>query len=93
MHRVCRTRIAWHKSVSGIIETDRLLIEAKATLPEGSFYQMIKEELRFKRNVAQRLMNIARDERILEGATRPSLPPEWRLDDGTRVAAEEARPI
>jgi hypothetical protein len=61
---------------------------------------MIKEELRFKTNVAQRLMNIARDERILEGATRPSLPPEWRtlyeltkLDDGTRVAAEEAGPI
>lgn len=85
-----RIRAAWQKSVDGIIEVGRLLIEAKEALPHGEFIAMVESELPFREHTARRLMAIARDERLSNGAHGLVLPPSWRtlyaisrLDDAT----------
>lgn len=91
-----RISAAWQKSVEGILETGRLLIEAKAALPHGSFLKMVEEELPFKENTARRLMAIASDTRLSNRAHAPDLPPSWntlyeltKLDDETWTLAEQ----
>ena len=80
-----RITTAWQKSVESIIETGRLLIEAKAELPHGEFENMINEKLPFGSRTAQRLMKIA-DHPILSNPTHVShLPPSW----GTLYALTE----
>jgi N6-adenosine-specific RNA methylase IME4 len=76
----------WQQSVAAIIETGRLLAEAKASLPHGEFGKMITGELPFSARTAQRLMSIAADERLRHSVSH--LPPVWstlfeltRLDD------------
>jgi N6-adenosine-specific RNA methylase IME4 len=78
----------WRASFEGILETGHLLIAAKEALEHGEFEKMIRSELPFKTNTAQRLMAIARDERISNTANSPLLPPVWttlydltKLDD------------
>ena len=70
------------------METGHLLIAAKEALEHGEFQKMIRSELPFKTNTAERLMAIARDERISNAANSPLLPPVWttlydltKLDD------------
>jgi hypothetical protein len=79
---------AHQQSVQGFIACGKLLIEAKAELEEQSFEQMIKDKLPFKARTAQRLMEIARDQRFLPPDTLCRLPSHWgtlyaltRLDD------------
>jgi hypothetical protein len=76
----------WQQSVAAIIETGRLLAEAKASLPHGEFGKMITGELPFSARTAQRLMSIAADERLRHSVSH--LPPSWgtlyeltKLDD------------
>jgi hypothetical protein len=38
---------SWNKTVAGIFETGRKLIEAKASLEHGQFGQMVRDELPF----------------------------------------------
>jgi Protein of unknown function (DUF3102) len=88
-----RIRAAWQSSVSGILETGRLLVEAKEALPRGEFIAMVESELPFKRSTAFRLIAISSDIRLLNGAHAHHLPPHWmtlyeisRLDDETFMA-------
>jgi hypothetical protein len=79
---------AWQKSVEGIIECGRLLIQAKGALPHGRFQDMVEAELPFNVRAAERLMAIAQDARLTNPTHVSLLPPHWgtlyeltRLDD------------
>lgn len=85
-----RITATWRQSVEAIIETGRLLAEAKAALPHGAFQAMIESSLPFKASTARRLMIVGADERILNRAHVHVLPPHWgtlyeitKLDAGT----------
>lgn len=86
------TRITdtWRKSAQAIIETGRLLIEAKAALAHGEFLEMAKTKLPFDVRATQRLMRIASDARLSNATHESLLPPNWgtlyeltKLDDDT----------
>jgi N6-adenosine-specific RNA methylase IME4 len=68
---------AWRKSVEAVLESGRLLSDAKAALPHGAFIEMIRHDLPFKRSTAFRLMAIAADPRLANGAHVQHLPPHW----------------
>jgi hypothetical protein len=70
-----RIAAAWQSSIDGILETGRLLMEAKKLIPHGDFERMIENELPFKKRTAQRLMAISKDKRIASHATL--LPASW----------------
>jgi N6-adenosine-specific RNA methylase IME4 len=79
---------AWRQSVTAIIETGRLIAEAKAALPHGAFLLLVDEDLPFGRRTAQRLMAIAADTRLQNATHVSHLPASWgalyeltRLDD------------
>jgi hypothetical protein len=83
---------AWQKGVEAILETGRLLIEAREgpnKLPHGQFEAMVKLKLPFNERTAQRLMEIARHP-VISNATHVSLlPPSWgTLYELTRVPNE-----
>lgn len=86
---------SWRKSVESIFETGERLIEAKAELPHGEFKAMVESQLPFGARTAQRLMVIARDERLSNATLGSLLPPSWRtlyeltkLDDKQWAAVE-----
>src|SRR5215831_11535828 len=54
-----RIATAWQQTVHGIIETGKLLIEAKVCLGHGRFSDMIRDQLPFLPRAAQKLMSIA----------------------------------
>ncbi len=81
---------AWQNSVAAIIETGRLVAEAKAALPHGEFGPMVENHLHFSRQTANKLMRIAGDVRLSNDAHVRHLPPAWgtlyeltKLDDAT----------
>lgn len=70
-----RITTSWRGSVEGIVQTGRLIAEAKKALPHGEFLAMLETKLPFCARTAQRLMAISADERI---ATHVShLPAAW----------------
>jgi hypothetical protein len=72
-----RITAAWQQAVASILETGRLLIQAKDELRHGEFGKMIESKLPFGSRTAQRLMCIA-SSRVLSNATYLShLPPSW----------------
>jgi hypothetical protein len=82
----------WRASVESIIETGRLLLEAKATLQHGEFGMMCESQLPFSARTAQRLIAIAQDNRLSNiNATRASLlPASWNsLYELTRLSDDE----
>jgi N6-adenosine-specific RNA methylase IME4 len=79
---------AWQKSLAGILEAGQLLIEAKVELAHGEFLAMIAADLPFKARTGQRLMAVARDQRLANAAHCAAFPPHWatlyeltKLDD------------
>lgn len=85
---VTRIHGVWQQSVEAIIETGRLLQEAKNDLPHGAFLGMVKAELPFGPRTAQALMVVAADERIRNAVSY--LPPHWgTLYQMTRLCDEE----
>jgi hypothetical protein len=72
-----RIATAWRGAVVGVLETGKLLAEAKAAMPRGAFTAMIENDLPFKPSTAQRLMKIAADERLANPAHVQHLPPHW----------------
>jgi N6-adenosine-specific RNA methylase IME4 len=90
---VARIVARWHDSVAAIIDTGRMLNDAKAALPHGEFQRMCRERLPFDVRTAQRLMRIGEDPRLSNAANMPHLPPAWgtlyeltRLDDESFAA-------
>jgi hypothetical protein len=74
---VRRITAAWQKTVANIVESGRLLIEAKDDIGHGGFQVMIRAELPFGPRTSQRLMEIAED-RVLSNTTHVSyLPASW----------------
>ena len=69
---------AWQKSIEAIIETGRRLIDARKELAHGEFLAMIKNDLPFGEDTAERLIKIARDPRLSNSAHGRILPPSWR---------------
>lgn len=72
-----RIRQCWHESVIAFVKVGKILIEAKAALPHGSFGKMIENELPFGVSTAQKLMAIASDSRISNPELIQHLPPHW----------------
>ena len=88
-----RNRIenAWAKTVQAIVETGKILIEAKAALDRGLFLKMIKAELPFSADTAQRLMRIARHPILSDAANSRHLPPTWTtLSELSQLSEEMA---
>jgi N6-adenosine-specific RNA methylase IME4 len=67
----------WRATFEGILETGRLLIAAKEALPHGEFGPMVTNDLHFDKRMVERLMTIARDQRISNASNSPFLPPVW----------------
>lgn len=74
---VRRITAAWQKTVANILETGRLLIEAKDDIGYGGFQEMIRAELPFGPSTAQRLMQVAEDRVLSNAAHAPLLPASW----------------
>lgn len=72
-----RIAACWRKSVEAIFEVGRLLSSAKERLVHGEFEIMIEGALPFGARTAQRLMAIARDERLTKPTHVSLLPPSW----------------
>jgi hypothetical protein len=97
-----RISSCWRRSFEGIVETGRWLMRAKDALEHGEWTQMVEGLLPFTVNTAQRLMAVARDERITNPAHVQHLPNAWgtlyeltKLDDPTfqaRIADGTIRP-
>jgi N6-adenosine-specific RNA methylase IME4 len=68
---------SWQTGVVAVIETSRLLIEAKATLPHGQFEEMVERDLPFGPRTARMLMEIARNQQIANRKHVSVLPPSW----------------
>jgi hypothetical protein len=74
---------AWQKQIESIVETGRILIEAKETLAHGEFYPMIRGELPnckklpFGTGTADMLMAIARHPVLSNPKFTKDLPPLW----------------
>jgi hypothetical protein len=91
-----KIKASWQKAVESILETGRVLMEAKAELPHGEFGKMIKDKLPFGVRTAEMLMNIA-EHAVLSNAKFVShLPPSWgtlhelaQLPEATLLAAIE----
>lgn len=86
----------WSRSALNFIAAGEALAQAKAALPHGEFYAMIEEKLPFEPRTAQRLMQIAADQRLRNPTLASLLPPSWdtlyeltRLDDVTFQARIE----
>ncbi len=84
-----RINSAWRRSLESVIETGRLLIDAKGRLKHGQWETMVETQLDFSSSTAQRLMIVARDSRLSNPAHAQLLPRSLytlyeltKLDDG-----------
>jgi hypothetical protein len=73
-----RIATSWQKCVEGIVETGKLLIEAKADLGHGRFEDMVLLKLPFDPRTARMLMSIAENPAIANRNHGSVLPPSWR---------------
>jgi len=80
---------AWQKTVESIFAVGDLLIDAKTEMGSEAFWSMVEaHKLPFGRRTAERLIVIAKDERLR--ATHGSLPASWRtLYEPTRLPEEQ----
>lgn len=69
-----RINASWRRSFESTIEAGQLLIDAKRQLPHGQFEKMIEAQLDFSASTAQRLMIVARDNRLTNPAHGQLLP-------------------
>lgn len=72
-----RIQVSWRKSLEGILEAGRILVEAENKLGKTRYLHMVQFELPFSRTTASRLRIVAGDRRIEECATSHRLPPSW----------------
>lgn len=72
-----RIRAEWRKSLEGILEAGRILIEAERELGKTRYLNMVQFQLPFSRATASKLRIIAGDKRIASCSFTNSLPPSW----------------
>ncbi|MDP9236704.1 MAG: DUF3102 domain-containing protein [Chloroflexota bacterium] len=84
--KIART---WRQALQAIVETGRLLVDAKQQLSYGEWGAMVKNDLPFTPRYAQMLMAIARDPVLADAKHASLLPPSpdslyrlSRLPDG-----------
>src|SRR5262249_49476772 len=70
-------RESWQASVTAIIRTGQLLIEAKRALPHGEWGDMVSGQLPFGERTALMLMAIARSRTLRNPKHISHLPPSW----------------
>src|SRR4029453_12385714 len=68
---------AWQQGVTSILDTGERISDAKLDLPHGEVLAMVKSDLSFGPNTAQRLMTIAGHSVLSNTAHAPHLPPSW----------------
>jgi hypothetical protein len=73
-----RIRTRWQDAVEAIVDTGRLLAEAKASLASDDFEAMVETDLNLGVRTVQMLMAIAKSRAITNPANHGSLPPSWR---------------
>jgi hypothetical protein len=71
-----RINAAWHKAATAYIDIGNLLIDAKKTVPHGDWADLLGK-LDFDKRTAQKLMEIARDERLSNPSHVTLLPKHW----------------
>jgi hypothetical protein len=82
----------WRQSYASVIEAGRILLEAKACLPHGSFEAMVQRQLEFSPSTAQRLMIVARDHRLTNPAHVQLLPRSYAtLYELSKLSDEQFR--
>lgn len=80
---------AWGAAVRSIIETGRLLAEAKAAVAHGEWETLCNQHLPFGESTACKLMKISAHERLSNPEHAPLLPPSWTvLDSLARLDVE-----
>jgi hypothetical protein len=67
----------WGRAVDAIVETGRVLLEAKDALRHGAFQAMVRTKLPFNDATARKLMAIARHHVISNRSHVSALPPSW----------------
>jgi hypothetical protein len=72
-----RIRAHWNKQVETILETGRLLIQAKDELEHGKFQNMVNKQLPFGPRTAQMLMAVAKNPALSNAKYISHLPPSW----------------
>lgn len=72
-----RIRSAWLTTVTAVLDTGRLIIEAKAQLPSGEFMAMVEQDLPFGVSTADKLVAIYRNPALVNSEHIPKLPPSW----------------
>ncbi|MEK4034039.1 DUF3102 domain-containing protein [Methylocystis sp. IM3] len=73
-----RITAAWQKSVASILETGHNLIQAKQELEHGEWLKMIKDELPFGEDTAERLMKVARNPVLSNSDHGRNLPASYQ---------------
>jgi hypothetical protein len=69
-----RIGAAWRRTLESVIDTGRLLVEAKAPLPHGEFLAMVERDLPFGPRTAQMLMTVASDDKLTNANHAPRCP-------------------
>jgi hypothetical protein len=70
---------AWQSQIAGIFEVGSLLESAKAELRHGEWIALIERDLPFNRQTANKLMKIAKDDRLRNVSPGRHLPAHWTL--------------
>jgi len=79
----------WQKSIEGVLNVARHLVEAKEAVEHGRWGEVV-ENLPFGESAARRLMAIGADDWILNQAHGPVLPNSWRtLYELTKLPDED----
>jgi hypothetical protein len=91
-------RAAWQKTLDSILETGRKLNQANEEMPYGLWLAMVKSELPFGPDTAQRLMAIANNPVLVNTGHARFLPPHYetlyaltRLDKKLGAGTLEAK--
>lgn len=84
---------AWNRSVQGILDAGKHLVQAKQELPRQDFAAMVENDLPFGGSTVRKLIRIGQDERLASGEHVHKLPPAWgtlyeisKLDDAALEA-------
>jgi predicted ArsR family transcriptional regulator len=72
-----RITVTWRRSIASIIETGRLLNEAKADIPHGVFEMMVASKLPFGPRSARMFMAVASNSVLVSVKYIAVLPPSW----------------
>ena len=76
---LAKIKTAWRKTVEVYFEVGDLLAAAKEDIGHGNWMRMCETKLPFSVWTARRLMHIAADKRLRNGALVPHLPPNWSI--------------